>query len=113
MNTPSPESMAEVMTTVKRCCDLEGVEGATPPTPNHSFKTMTTFNTDYNNTELLDQELTTAELSQVSGGLACCYGPSMDPVINGLHGIADGVAEFMLTEATKLVLAGLPMPIEL
>ena len=29
---------------------------------------MTTFNTDYNNTELLDQELTTAELSQVSGG---------------------------------------------
>ena len=30
---------------------------------------MTTFNTDYNNTELLDQELTTAELSQVSGGL--------------------------------------------
>ena len=31
---------------------------------------MTTFNTDYNTTELLDQELTTAELSQVSGGLA-------------------------------------------
>ena len=30
---------------------------------------MTAFNTDYNNTELLDQELTTAELSQVSGGL--------------------------------------------
>ena len=29
---------------------------------------MTTFNTDYNNTELLDQELTTAELSEVSGG---------------------------------------------
>ncbi len=22
MNTPSPESMAEVMTTIKRCCDL-------------------------------------------------------------------------------------------
>ena len=51
-------------------CDLEGVEGATPPTQNHSFKTMTAFNTDYNTTELLDQELTTAELSQVSGGLA-------------------------------------------
>ena len=50
-------------------CDLEGVEGATPPTPNHSFKTMTTYNTDYSNTELLDQELTTAELTQVSGGL--------------------------------------------
>ena len=30
---------------------------------------MTAFNTGYNNTELLDQELTTAELSQVSGGL--------------------------------------------
>ena len=85
----------------------------TPPTPNHSFKTMTAFNTDYNTTELLDQELTTAELSQVSAGLGCCYGPSVDPVINGLHGIADGVAEFMLKEANKLVFAGLPMPIEL
>ena len=31
---------------------------------------MTTINTDYSNTELLDQELTTAELSEVSGGLA-------------------------------------------
>jgi hypothetical protein len=30
---------------------------------------MTTYNTDYSNTELLDQELTTAELTQVSGGL--------------------------------------------
>ena len=29
---------------------------------------MTELNTDYNNTELLDQELTTAELSEVSGG---------------------------------------------
>ena len=35
-----------------------------------NFKTMTTINTDYSNTELLDQELTTAELSEVSGGLA-------------------------------------------
>ena len=32
---------------------------------------MTTFNTDYSNNELLDQELTNAELSQVSGG---CFG---------------------------------------
>ena len=31
---------------------------------------MTAFNTDYNNTELLDQELTIAELSQVSGGMS-------------------------------------------
>ena len=30
---------------------------------------MTTYNTHHNNTELLDQELTTAELSQVSGGV--------------------------------------------
>ena len=30
---------------------------------------MTTINTDYNNTELLDQELTDQELSLVSGGL--------------------------------------------
>ena len=29
---------------------------------------MTTYNTDYSNNELLDQELTTAELSQVSAG---------------------------------------------
>ena len=50
-------------------CDLEGVEGATPPTPNHSFKTMTAFNTDYNNTELLDQELTIEQLEAVAGGV--------------------------------------------
>ncbi|KGG28526.1 MULTISPECIES: hypothetical protein [unclassified Prochlorococcus] len=30
---------------------------------------MTGFNTDYNNTELLDQELTTAELTRFSGGM--------------------------------------------
>ena len=29
---------------------------------------MTTFNTDYNNTELLDQELTMKDLSDFSGG---------------------------------------------
>ena len=29
---------------------------------------MTTFNTDYNNTELLDQELTIEELEGVAGG---------------------------------------------
>ncbi|WP_193742162.1 MULTISPECIES: hypothetical protein [unclassified Prochlorococcus] len=38
---------------------------------------MTTFNTDYNNTELLDQELTTAELSEVSGGCTYLDCPSM------------------------------------
>ena len=33
-----------------------------------NFKTMTAFNTDYNNTELLDQELTIEELEAVAGG---------------------------------------------
>ena len=47
--------------------DLEGVEGATPPNI-HSFKTMTTFNTDYSNTELLDQELSIHELQAAAGG---------------------------------------------
>ena len=31
---------------------------------------MTTFNTDYNNTELLDQELTIEQLEGVAGGNA-------------------------------------------
>ena len=31
---------------------------------------MTTFNTDYNNTELLDQELTIDQLEYVAGGFA-------------------------------------------
>ena len=30
---------------------------------------MTTFNTDYNNTELLDQELSFDELQEINGGL--------------------------------------------
>ncbi len=34
-----------------------------------NFKTMTTINTDYNNTELLDQELTIEDLSDFAGGL--------------------------------------------
>ncbi len=34
-----------------------------------NFKAMTTINTDYNNTELLDQELNVQELRLISGGL--------------------------------------------
>ena len=34
-----------------------------------NFKTMTTINTDYSNTELLDQELTIEDLSDFAGGL--------------------------------------------
>jgi bacteriocin-like protein len=59
---------------------------------------MTTFNTDYSNTELLDQELTTAELSQVSGGLVRTNGPLQKAVINGLHVIGDGINEWMFNE---------------
>tara|TARA_B100001964_G_scaffold42373_1_gene47027 strand:- start:416 stop:661 length:246 start_codon:yes stop_codon:yes gene_type:complete len=33
-----------------------------------NFKAMTTINTDYSNTELLDQELNLKELVDVSGG---------------------------------------------
>ncbi|KGG27147.1 MULTISPECIES: hypothetical protein [unclassified Prochlorococcus] len=41
---------------------------------------MSDLNTDYNNTELLDQELTTAELSQVSGGTSiACETPVYQP----------------------------------
>ena len=66
---------------------------------------MTNFNTDYNTTELLDQELTIEQLEAVAGG----GGTVVDPGFSGLPGIAG----FMLEEATKLVFAGLPMPIEL
>jgi lactobin A/cerein 7B family class IIb bacteriocin len=31
---------------------------------------MTNFNTDYNNTELLDQELSFDELQEINGGVA-------------------------------------------
>ena len=31
---------------------------------------MTDFNTDYNNTELLDQELSFDELQEINGGIA-------------------------------------------
>ena len=40
---------------------------------------MTTFNTDYSNTELLDQELTIEELEAVAGGLGTTVnGPLLD-----------------------------------
>ena len=61
---------------------------------------MTAFNTDYNTTELLDQELTTAELLQVSGGCGDATNTIMDPGFNNLPGV---VGEFILKEAIKLV----------
>ena len=54
---------------------------------------MTAFNTGYNTTELLDQELTTAELSQVSAGLVLTNGPLEKAVINGLQGIGEFIYE--------------------
>ena len=40
---------------------------------------MTTFNTDYSNTELVDQELTIEELEAVAGGLGTAVnGPLLD-----------------------------------
>ena len=94
-STPEPCSGVH-----QKGCDLEGVEGATPPTPNHSFKTMTTFNSDYNNTELLDQELTTAELTELSGGNCDTTNTVVDPGFNGLHGV---IGEFMLKAAKDLL----------
>ena len=58
----------------------------------NSLKTMTELNTDYNNTELLDQELTTAELLQVSGGCGDATNTIMDPGFSNLPGV---VGEFM------------------
>ena len=63
---------------------------------------MTTFNTDYNNTELLDQELTTAELSQVSGGLVVA-GPLMDPVINKIQAMGESIGKSIYEAAKQYV----------
>ena len=52
----------------RRAVILKESRGQHPQTQNHSFKAMTTFNTDYNNTELLDQELSIHELQAVAGG---------------------------------------------
>ena len=53
----------------RRAVILKESRGQHPQTQNHFFKTMTTFNTDYNNTELLDQELTIEQLEAVAGGI--------------------------------------------
>jgi hypothetical protein len=52
---------------------------------------MTNFNTDYNTTELLDQELTIEQLEAVAGG----GGTVVDPGFNGLPGIAEFIYEGM------------------
>ena len=53
---------------------------------------MTTFNTDHNNTELLDQELSFDELQEVNGGIA--------PHVFGVLGIIQGIAGITY-QATK------------
>ncbi|KGG28521.1 MULTISPECIES: hypothetical protein [unclassified Prochlorococcus] len=58
---------------------------------------MTDFNTDYNNTELLDQELTTTELSEVSGGLGGdTINPDLDP---GFGGMPAGIIFYPIARA--------------
>ena len=46
----------------------------------NSLKTMTELNTDYNNTELLDQELTDNQLEAVAGG-AFWMIPAVLPIV--------------------------------
>ena len=65
---------------------------------------MTAFNTGYNKTELLDQELTTAKLSEVSGGCGDTTNTVVDPGFNGLPGIA----EIMFEAASEYVYQELP-----
>ena len=58
------------MEVTRKAVILKESRGQHPQTQNHSLKTMTTFNTDYNNnTELLDQELTIEQLNGVAGGM--------------------------------------------
>ena len=59
---------------------------------------MTDFNTDYNNTELLDQELSFDELQEVNGGCGLsAMGPYMIPTI-----IAIGIYEEALDLGDKV-----------
>ena len=53
---------------------------------------MTTFNTDYNNTELLDQELSFDELQEINGGLGP-FALLLPPLLMGGGAIAIGVQE--------------------
>ena len=59
------------MEVTRRAVILKESRGQHPNTTHTliNFKTMTTFNTDYNTTELLDQELTFDELQEVNGGI--------------------------------------------
>ena len=57
-----------VVEVTRKAVILKESRGQHPQTQNHFFKTMTTFNTDYSNNELLDQELTIKELEGVAGG---------------------------------------------
>ena len=49
---------------------------------------MTTFNTDYNNTELLDQELTIEELEAMAGGANETCRTTYDPA-GGVHMVCE------------------------
>jgi len=58
-----------------------------------NFKTMTTINTDYSNTELLDQELNFDELQEVNGAVA--------PLVAGAWALGAYVAGLIIGKTVK------------
>ena len=77
----------------RRAVILKESRGQHPLTPDHSFKSMTAFNTDFNNTELLDQELIIEELEAVAGGGRGKRGGSVAGAGRGL--MRESTADFM------------------
>ena len=58
---------------------------------------MTAFNTDYNNTELLDQELNIDELQEINGGL----GPAVALAIPIFNAAAAFIAGITIAKAEQ------------
>ena len=60
---------------------------------------MTSFNTDYNNTELLDQELSIQELAAATGGLVHApTGPVMKVIGMGLKKVGDAFVKAIVNQ---------------
>ncbi|QNI57806.1 hypothetical protein SynBIOSU31_00923 [Synechococcus sp. BIOS-U3-1] len=61
---------------------------------------MSELNTDYNNTELLDQELSFDELQEINGGLGPFLGVHLALAIPVIHAVASLIADppFMTAE---------------
>ena len=70
---------------------------------------MTNFNTYYNNTELLDQELTIEQLEGVAGGLADPSGEQAVQVVEAVQGTIQAVREAIasITASTKRYLGSM------